>query len=106
EVKGYDLSRNLKEAIIQYYVTEDMISGGYKPVFIFTLDGATSSDSLFVTTPAEEEHGFECYDGLIFNIDIDSDNIQRLIPLFENEKLTITQGNKIFTINCSGFYEL
>ncbi|MEN8251725.1 MAG: hypothetical protein ABFS32_22590, partial [Bacteroidota bacterium] len=33
EVKGYDLSRNLKEAIIQYYVTEDMISGGYKPVF-------------------------------------------------------------------------
>lgn len=106
EVNGYNLSRNIQEAMIQYYITEDMISGGYKPVFIITIDGKTSSEMVTIKAPDGKDYEFECYDGLIFNIDFESDNIQRLIPLFNNENLKILQGDNEFTINCKGFYEL
>jgi hypothetical protein len=75
-------------------------------VFVITLDGTTSSDPVIIENPEGETHEFECYDGIIFNVDINSNDIQRIVPLFKNEYLIINQSGRQFKIKCEGFYEL
>ena len=103
KVDGYNLSDGVNEAFLTYYILEDLISGGFKPIFTISINGGSSSESVTVKTPDNQEVEFDCYDGIIFNIDNESDNIERFIELMKYQELRLRQDNYSFTINASGF---
>ena len=102
-VNGYKLSSGLKEAYITYHILEDLISGGYKPIFTISINGSSSSENVIIETPDNQKVEFECYDGIIFNIDAESDNVERLSELMKYKELRLSQDSYSFTINASGF---
>lgn len=103
QVYGQDLSGGLKEAVITYATIDDLISGGQKTMFTIMLNGKSSSDPVIVETTDEKVHEFNCYDGIIFNIDNEERDLDRMIELMNYEKLTFRQGKYSFTISTKGF---
>lgn len=106
EIQGEFLSGDIKTASINFTNIEDLISGGYKEVFTLEFGNFSSSDSVTVTTVNGDSETFSCYDGLIFDIDYESDDINRLLELMDSESLVFKQGNRSFTISTKGFYNL
>gem|GEM_PF-3812590 len=106
QVYGKDLSPGLTEAVITYAVFNDLISGGEKTIFTFTLNGQTSHENIMVITPDGQEEQFNCYDGIIFNIDSEARDVERLEKLMRYEKLTFRQGPHTFSISTNGFHPL
>jgi len=103
EVIGSKYSKALKEAKIKYDTLNDLISFDLKPMFTITLNGRSFDDSVYIKTPDNTEFAFGCYDGIIFNIDSESHDIERLIELMQHKELSVSQGKYSFSINTSGF---
>ena len=103
QVYGQELSDDLEEAVITYATISDLITGGEKTMFTIILNGKSSSDVVFVETPDDQVHEFNCYDGIIFNIDSEEHDLDRMIDLMKHEKLTFRQGKHSFTISTTGF---
>ena len=103
QVYGQDLSGGLKEAVITYATIDDLISGGQKTMFTLMLNGKSSSELVYVETPDKQVHEFNCYDGIIFNIDNEERDLDRMIKLMNYENLTFRQGKSSFTISTKGF---
>ena len=103
QVYGQELSSGLKEAVITYATIDDLISGGQKTMFTIMLNGKPSSESVIVETTDKKVHEFNCYDGIIFNIDNEERDLDRMIELMNYEKLMFRQGKHSFTISTKGF---
>ena len=107
-INGERLSDDTEDALVTFNLNQDLISGGFKDVFSFTLNGNSSwgEDQIEVITPNGESHLFDIYDGLLFNIDYESNEVSRFIELMNNEYLEIHSGKYRFTISTRGFMEL
>ena len=107
-IRGERLTGELEEVELNFSLIQDLISGGFKEIFTFTLDGKTSwgEDQIEVITPIGEAYVFDIYDGLLFNIDYESNEVARFIELLNNESLVIRSGPYQFTISTKGFLEL
>jgi hypothetical protein len=106
EIQGEFLTGDMKTASINFSNIEDLISGGYKEVFTLAFGNYSGSDSVTVTTAEGDLEVFNCYDGLIFDIDYETDDINRLLEMMDSPSLTISQGNRSFRISTKGFQEL
>jgi len=105
-ITGEELSDNLDVAIISFSLFNDLISGGYKEMFSFSLNNTTSSENIIITDMLGNNHEFESYGGMIFNIDPASNEISRVLELMNNEELIIKQGEHSFKVSTKGFLEL
>jgi hypothetical protein len=107
-IAGERLSDNVEEALVSFNMNQDLISGGFKEVFTFTLNGSSSwgEDYLKVITPGRDTVSFNIYDGLLFNIDYESTDVSQFIELMNHESLEIHSGKYQFTISTSGFLDL
>ncbi len=106
QVYGEDLSEGLNEAVITYSTFNDLISGGEKTIFTITLNGQNSNEQVMVITPDKQEVAFNCYDGIIFNIDHESHDVEHLEELMQYGKLIFKQGPYQFAISTKGFHLL
>ena len=107
-IKGERLSEGLNEAMVSFSLNQDLISGGFKQIFTFTLNGTSAwdEDYIEVFTPTGESFQFEIYDGLLFNIDYESNVVSQFIELLNNEYLEIHSGQYRFTISNREFMNL
>ena len=107
-IKGERLSKGLEEAEVYFALNQDLISGGFKQIFTFTLNGRTNwgEDNIEVITPSDETFEFEIYDGLLFNIDYESNEVSRFIELLNYDYLEIRSGDFRFTISSKDFMNL
>jgi hypothetical protein len=107
-IAGERLSDNLNNAQVNFSLNQDLISGGFKEVFTFTLNGSSSwgEDNIEIITPNGESFLFDIYDGLLFNIDFESNEVARFIELMNYESLEIKTGSYAFTISTVGFINL
>ncbi len=106
EIQGEFLTGDMQTASINFSNIEDLISGGYKEVFTLAFGNYSGSDSVTVTTAEGDLEVFSCYDGLIFDIDYEADDINRLLEMMDSESLVFEQGDRSFTISTKGFQEL
>lgn len=105
-VEGERLTNGLDNAQVSFALTQDLISGGFKEVITFTLNGIASGSEIEVLTPTNEPYLFEIYDGLLFNIDYESNEVARFLELMNHEFLVIKQEEYQFTISTAGFMNL
>ena len=107
-IMGERPSDGLNEAQISFNLNQDLISGGFKEVFTFTINGSTSwgEDYIEVISPNGETYDFDIYDGLLFNIDNESNEVARFIELMNYEWLEIRSGTYAFTISTAEFINL
>ena len=105
-INGEQLSENLDVAVISFSLVNDLISGGYKEMFTINLNNSSFGEDIIITDMFGIKHEFTSYDGMIFNIDYESNDIDRLMELMNNEELTISQGEYSFMINTKGFLNL
>lgn len=105
-IEGEHLSAGLDSATLSFSLIEDLISGGYRDIFTLTLNGTTSGDEVSILTPDGEEHFFNCYDGIIFNIDYETNDIARLFELMNFSELQLKQGTYTFSISTKNFLNL
>lgn len=105
-IDGERLSDGLEDAQVSFNLNQDLISGGYKQIFTFVLNGSTAGGDIEVITPTNETFLFELYDGILFNIDYESNVISEFIELMNHEYLVLKQGQFQFTINTARFLDL
>ena len=107
-ISGERLTGGLNEARVSFNVNQDLISGGFKEIFSFTLNGTSSwgEDTIEVITPNGEAFVFDIYDGLLFNIDYESQEVGRFIELMNYESLEIRSGTFSFSISTKNFIDL
>ena len=105
-IDGERLSAGIESTQVMFFLFDDLISGGYKQAFTFSINGVVSGDEIEVELPNLETFAFDLYDGMIFNVDYESNDISRFIELMNNEYLLIRHGENEFTINTADFLEL
>jgi hypothetical protein len=107
-INGERLSEGLQNAQVTFSLNQDLISGGFKEIFTFTLNSSTpwQEDQIEVFTPFGESYVFDIYDGMLFNIDYESNEVSRFIELMNNEWLEIHSGKIQFTISTKEFLNL
>lgn len=107
-INGERLGGGLEKAQVNFSLNQDLISGGFKEVFTFTLTSTSSweEDQIEVFTPSGESFVFDIYDGLLFNIDYESNEVSNFIELLNNEWLEIHSGPFQFTISTKEFLNL
>ena len=107
-INGERLAGGLEKAQVTFSLNQDLISGGFKEIFTFTLRSPIpwEEDTIEVFTSTGESYVFVIYDGLLFNIDYESNEVSRFIELMNNEWLEIHSGRYQFTISTREFLNL